>query len=78
MAELASKLRLPVIPVRLEGLDRVLHHTWRWPRRGPVRISFGSDLELEGDDYWALAKRLEQAVKALSSVPVSSAEPDAA
>lgn len=75
---MASKLRLPVIPVQLEGVDRVLHHTWRWPRRGPVRVSFGPHLELDGDDYLALAKRVEQAVKALSSDPVSAAEPDAA
>jgi long-chain acyl-CoA synthetase len=78
VAMMASKLHLPVVPVRLEGLERVLHHTWRWPRRGPVRVSFGPHLELDGDDYLALANRVEQAVKALSSDPVSSAEPDAA
>jgi long-chain acyl-CoA synthetase len=75
---MASKLRLPVVPVRLEGLERVLHHTWRWPRRGPVRISFGPHLELEGDDYPALAQRVEQAVTALLPERVQSARPDAA
>ncbi|MGE0361383.1 MAG: AMP-binding protein [Vicinamibacterales bacterium] len=65
VAMMAVKLELPVVPVRLEGLDRVLHHTWRWPRRGPVRVSFGPPLALAGDDYEALAGRVEQAVRAL-------------
>jgi long-chain acyl-CoA synthetase len=78
VAMMASKLRLPVVPVRLEGLERVLHHTWRWPRRGPVRITFGPPLELEGDDYPALAQRVEQAVTALLPERVQSARPDAA
>jgi long-chain acyl-CoA synthetase len=59
---LASRLRLPVVPVRLDGLDRVLHHTWRWPRRGSVHVTFGAPLRLEGDDYAALARHVEEAV----------------
>ena len=31
----AARLGVPVVPVRLEGLDRVLHHTWKFPARGP-------------------------------------------
>jgi long-chain acyl-CoA synthetase len=60
---LASKLDLPVVPVRLEGLDRVLHHTWKMARPGKVRIKFGKPLELKGNDYPALAKRVEDAVR---------------
>jgi len=62
---LGSKLRLPVVPVRLEGVDRVLHHTWRWPRRGTVRITFGAPLRLSGDDYVTLARQVQDAVIAL-------------
>ena len=75
---MASRLRLPVIPVRLEGLDRVLHHTRRWPRRGAVRVTFGAALHLEGDDYAALAQRVEQAVIRLLPEPVKPAHPNAA
>lgn len=78
VAMMASKLQLPVIPVRLEGLDRVLHHTWRWPRRGPVRVSFGPVLEIEGDDYSALASLVEEAVRALSPEMMASTRSDAA
>jgi long-chain acyl-CoA synthetase len=66
---MASRLRLPVVPVRLEGLERVLQRTWRWPRRGGVRVAFGAPLRLEGDDYAALAHRVEQAVIALGALP---------
>ena len=71
VAMMATRLKLPVVPVRLEGLDRVLHQHWHWPRHGDVRIAFGAPLTLEGDDYGALAKRVESAVRALdvSSTP---------
>ena len=62
---LASRLNVPVVPVRLEGLEKVLHRTWRFPSRGPVRVKFGPALHLSGDDYAALAKQVERAVKAL-------------
>jgi hypothetical protein len=68
------------VPVRLAGVDRVLHHTWRWPRHGDVRVTFGAPLVLEGDDYVTLARRLHEAVIALQplSVETSLAAPDAA
>ena len=62
---MASRLGMPVVPVRLEGVDRVLHQSWRWPRRGGVRVIFGSPLMLEGEDYASLARRVEEAVVAL-------------
>lgn len=72
---MASRLALPVVPVRLEGLDRVLHQTWRWPQRGAVSVTFGSPLTLEGDDYVGLARRIEDAVVGLT--PASAVlEPD--
>jgi long-chain acyl-CoA synthetase len=62
---IASRLDVPVVPVRIEGLDRVLHHTWRMATPGRVRIAFGKPIHLTGDDYEALAKRVEMAVKGL-------------
>ena len=67
---LGSKLRLSVVPIRLEGVERVLHHTWRWPRRGNVSVTFGAPLVLEGEDYVALARRVQEAVVALQPSPV--------
>lgn len=62
---LASRLHLPVVPVRLEGLERVLHKDAKFPTPGRARVKFGPPLRLEGDDYAALAKRIEDAVRAL-------------
>jgi long-chain acyl-CoA synthetase len=62
---IASKLGIPVVPVRIEGLDRVLHQTWKMARMGRVRIAFGPPLHLTGDNYLALAKEVEEAVRKL-------------
>jgi long-chain acyl-CoA synthetase len=65
VAMIASRFDLQVVPVRISGLDKVLHPTWRWPKRGPVSVTFGKPLTLEGDDYPALAARVEEAVRTL-------------
>jgi long-chain acyl-CoA synthetase len=62
---IGSRLGVPVVPVRVEGLDKVLHRTMRWPKRGPVRVAFGAPMRLTGEDYQALAKQVEDAVKNL-------------
>jgi long-chain acyl-CoA synthetase len=62
---IASRLGVPVVPVRIEGLDKVLHHTWKMARPGPVRVAFGKPMRLVGEDYEALTKQVEDAVRAL-------------
>ncbi len=60
---IGARLSVPVVPVRLEGVDRVLHRSRKLPRAGPVRVSFGAPLTLEGTDYPALARMVEAAVQ---------------
>ena len=62
---IASRLAVPVIPVRLQGLDRVLHQTWKFPARGPGRVTFGPPMSLKGNDYAALSRQVEEAVRHL-------------
>ena len=62
---IASRLGVPVVPVRIEGLDKVLHHSWRMAKPGRVRVAFGRPLHLSGDDYEALAHQVEEAVRHL-------------
>jgi len=62
---MASRLEARVVPVRLEGLDRVLHKSWRMAKPGHARIKFGPSLRLGGDDCTSLARRVESAVRAL-------------
>ena len=62
---LASRLGLPVVPVRLHGLDRILHHTWTRPARGRALVIFGPPMLLTGNDYAHLASEVEAAVRHL-------------
>ena len=52
-------------PVRLEGLDKVLHPSWKMARPGRVRVAFGAPMHLSGENYEALARQVEEAVKNL-------------
>jgi long-chain acyl-CoA synthetase len=65
IAMIASRLDVPVVPVRLDGVDRVLHPSWRMARPGKVRVAFGAPLRLRGDDYADLARQVEAQVRSL-------------
>jgi long-chain acyl-CoA synthetase len=65
VAMLASRVRVPVVPVRIIGLDRVLHRSAKWPTRGPVTVAFGKPMRLEGSDHVSEVKRLESAIREL-------------
>ncbi len=62
---LAARLGVPVVPVRLTGLERVLHRDARFPSPGRARVQFGAPLRVTGDDAEAIAKQIEDAVRAL-------------
>jgi long-chain acyl-CoA synthetase len=62
---LASRLRVPVVPVRLEGLERVLHKSARFATPGKARVKFGAPIRIDGDDYGAIARKIEAAVRGL-------------
>ena len=62
---IGSRLGLPIIPVRLDGVDRVLHTSWKMAKPGPVSVTFGAPIRLSGDNYAELAKQVERAVRDL-------------
>ncbi len=62
---LAIDLDLPVVPIRIEGLDYVFPRGKRIPRRGRVRVAFGAPLTPGDDDAQAFTARIEAAVRAL-------------
>jgi len=66
---IGSRLNLPIIPVRIDGADRVLHTSWKWPKPGPVSVTFGRPMRLSGDDYADLARQVERAVRDLPIAP---------
>ena len=62
---IGARLDVPVIPVRLDGIDRILPTGSSFARMARVRVAFGAPLRLQGDDYTVLAKLVEDAVRAL-------------
>ena len=62
---IGARLDVTVVPVRIDGADAVLHHTWKMARPGRIRVAFGAPMALDGDDYEALARQVEEAVRAL-------------
>jgi long-chain acyl-CoA synthetase len=66
VAMIGARLGVPVVPVRLDDVDKVLDPHWKWPKRGPVRVSFGEPINLTGDDYVALAQKVETGVRELA------------
>ena len=62
---IAARLDVPVVPVRLEGRDRIQHHRWSRPRGGRGSVRFGKPISLKGNDYGALAAQVEEAVRRL-------------
>ena len=62
---IASRLDLPVVPVKIEDVDRLMPVGATFVRAGRVRVAFGAPLRLRGDDYAALAVQVEEAVRKL-------------
>jgi long-chain acyl-CoA synthetase len=62
---IGSRLAVPVVPVRIVGLHKVLHQSWKMAKPGPAQVIFGQPIRLRGEDYAALAQQIEDAVRAL-------------
>jgi long-chain acyl-CoA synthetase len=69
---IASRLDVPVVPVRLDGVHEILHTKWKMAKPGRVSVKFGAPMRLKGDDYAALAKQVEDAVRALADKTVTA------
>jgi long-chain acyl-CoA synthetase len=65
---MALRLQVPVVPVHIQGLFEVysIHHNW--PKRGPVRVTFGPALRFVATDTIESATAaIEAAVRKLST-----------
>jgi long-chain acyl-CoA synthetase len=65
VAMIASRLHIPVVPIRLRGSNRVLPQGARMARPGRVTVTIGAPLRLEGENYAALTRLLEERMRAL-------------
>ena len=65
---MAARLEVPVVPVHMCGLFEVMSEGDSWPRPGPVHVEFGPPIQpAQGEDYGGIAKRVEAAVRGMSS-----------
>jgi long-chain acyl-CoA synthetase len=62
---IAARLHLPVVPVKLRGVGRVLPRDTMRPHLAPVEVAIGPPIHLEGESYPVLARRVEDAVRSL-------------
>ena len=62
---IASRLDVPVVPVRIDDVDALMPVGSQFVKPGRVRVAFGAPLQLRGDDYAALAEQVEAAVRNL-------------
>ena len=63
VAMMASRLRVPVVPVRIRGSNRVLGPHASFPIPGWVSVRIGEPVRLEGEDFAALARHLEEIIR---------------
>jgi 1-acyl-sn-glycerol-3-phosphate acyltransferase len=63
---LTAQTGKPVVPLYIEGTDKVLPKGAKFPRRGPVRMIIGKPLRFSKDTaYEVIAERVMEAVNAL-------------
>jgi long-chain acyl-CoA synthetase len=62
---IGARLDIPILPVRIDDVDKLMPVGGTFVKPGRVRVSFGAPLRLRGDDYAALALQVEQAVRSL-------------
>jgi len=65
LAVMVKELDIPVVPVAINGLERVLPRGAIWPKRGRVTVSFGEPLALSGESSAVIMSTAERAVKGL-------------
>ncbi|MCY4595392.1 MAG: AMP-binding protein [Bryobacterales bacterium] len=65
---MAQRLEVPVVPVYLHGLFDVMSVHDSWPRRGSVRVEFGSPIDsVQGEKYVQLAQRVEASFRRMAA-----------
>jgi len=63
---MAVRLKVPVVPVFIDGLYDLYSVHDSWPKRGPIAISFGPPIKFPPDtNYTDAAKEIEDAVRRL-------------
>ncbi|MDU0459439.1 MAG: AMP-binding protein [Geobacteraceae bacterium] len=59
---MAAELEVPLVPLRIKGLDQVLPRGASWPKRGRVTIVIGSPLMFKGERPDDIVRTMRQAI----------------
>jgi long-chain acyl-CoA synthetase len=62
---IGARLEVPIVPVRIDDVDRLMPVGSTFIRPGRVRVAFGAPMHVRGEDYSVLAVEVEQAVRSL-------------
>ncbi|PKN13194.1 MAG: AMP-binding protein [Deltaproteobacteria bacterium HGW-Deltaproteobacteria-4] len=64
---IVQELGIPVVPVWINGLEKVLPRGARWPKRGRVTVTFGAALTFHSEEPPEIVGRARQALLDLAS-----------
>ena len=59
---MAAELEVPLVPLRIKGLDQVLPRGASWPKRGRVTIVIGAPLRFKGERPEEIVRVMRQAI----------------
>ena len=59
---MVEELGIPVVPVRVAGLEKVLPRGVFWPKRGRVTVTFGAPLCFQGESAGEIVVKARQAL----------------
>jgi len=59
---MVTELEIPVVPVKIRGLERVYPRGALWPRRGRVTVTFGEPLRFGLESPEAIVARSRKAI----------------
>jgi long-chain acyl-CoA synthetase len=62
---IGARLEIPIVPVRIDDVDKLLPVGGSFVRIGRVRVAFGAPLRLRGGNFAELAAVVEKAVRSL-------------
>ena len=59
---MVRELGIPVVPVKIEGLEKVFPRGALWPKRGRVTVTFGEPLRFRGESPGEIVEKAQKAV----------------
>ena len=62
---MVQELGIPVVPVAIIGLEKIMPRGANWPKKGEVRVVFGQPIDFSGKSADEIVELSEEAVRCL-------------